>query len=70
MEEVHRARCGECWEVSMVSPDTPFSPNLHMLSNLEALQTPSFGVFLKFSLHRHDFNLQLLSLPQRSGGWN
>lgn len=33
----------------------PFSPNLHVFSNLEALWTLSFWGFMKASLHMHDW---------------
>ena len=39
----------------MPSPSAPFCPNLHMLTNLEALQTTSFWVFMEAALHRHDW---------------
>ena len=36
------------------SPGAPFSPNLHVFTILEALQTPSSWGFMEASLHRHD----------------
>ena len=55
----------------------PFSLNLHVFTNTEALWTQSLRVSKEASLHRHDwkslaigdwFNLQSLSPPPKSGG--
>ena len=37
----------------MPSPGAPFSPHLHVFTNLEALQTSSFWVFMEASFYRH-----------------
>lgn len=51
-----RARCGERARASAFSLSTPLSPNLQMLSNLEALSKPMFwGFFLEVSLHNRDW---------------
>ena len=41
-EYIHRVRYGE-----KVSPNTPLSPNFHMFTNPEALQTSSFWNFIE-----------------------
>ena len=41
-EYIHRVRYGE-----KVSPNTPLSPNFHMFTNPEALQTISFWNFIE-----------------------
>lgn len=38
----------------MLSLDTPPSQHLHIVTYLEALQTPSFWVFTEASLHWHE----------------
>ena len=40
---------------STVSPSMPLSLNLNMFTNLEALRSLSFWVFMEASLHRHDW---------------
>ena len=45
--------CGKEWSTSMPSPGAPFSPHLHVFTNLEALQTSSFWVFMEASFYRH-----------------
>lgn len=46
MEEMHREGMRNGCRVSMPSPGTPLSPNLHMFANLEALLTPFFLSYL------------------------
>ena len=64
---------GKGFRASMPSSAVPFSPNLHVFTNPEALRTLSFWDFMEASLHRHDlinslaidnqFSLHLLSPP-------
>ena len=42
MEEMHGARYGKGLKASLPSPGTPPSPNLHVLTDVEALWTLSF----------------------------
>lgn len=48
MEEIHQARYEEGHGASM-----PLK-NLHIFTNMEALQTLSLRVFMQASLHKHD----------------
>ena len=78
MEEMHRARyVGKGCEASKPPGSTTVFPDLHVVTNLEALQILSFGGFMKASLYRHDLlsHWPLVinstfspSPPQRSGG--
>ena len=55
MEEIHRARYGErVQSFHALSTRVPLSQHLHMFTNPEALQTPSFWGFMKASLYNHD----------------
>ena len=45
------------------------SPQVSVFCPTRELSTLLWG-FLTASSHRHDFNLKLLSLPYRSGGWD
>ena len=42
MEEMHRTRFGKGGRASIPSLRTPLSPNLHMFTNSEVLQTHPF----------------------------
>ena len=54
MEEMHKAKYGErMWSFYDLSESTAL-PDLHMFTNLEALQIPSFWVFMEASSLRHD----------------
>ena len=55
MEAMHKKRCKERAQSFYASPDAPLSPKLHVSTNLEALWTQSFGVFMEALLHRHDW---------------
>lgn len=76
MEKMPEAR----WEggaQSFHTPSAPLCPNLHVFTNSEALQTPSFWDFMEASLRRRDslnhwsvaieFNLQQ-PLPSPEAG--
>ena len=54
MEEVYEQGMGKGQGASMPSPGVPPSLNFHVFTNPEALQTPSFWIFMEASLHRHD----------------
>ena len=54
MEEMHRAQYGESAQRFHALSRLTTLPNLHVLINLEALQTPSFWVHMEASLHGHD----------------
>ena len=54
MEEMHRARyVGKGVELPRFIW-APLSQHLHMLTNLEALQSHRFGFFMEASSHGHD----------------
>ena len=55
MEEMQRAMYVKRAQASMPSPSPTLSPNLHIFTSLEALQTQSFWVFMEASLHRHNW---------------
>lgn len=48
------ARLGKSWGYSMPSLSTLFFPNLHMLTNPEALSIPFFWVLMEASSDRYD----------------
>lgn len=74
---LHKARYGEgVWSFHALSQSTPPSPNLHVFTKPEALQTPSFGFLWRLpyrgaldSISGHWWLIQLLSPPLNSGGW-
>ena len=77
MGEVHQGKVWRKDEERQCLLWAPLSPNLHVFSNPEALQTLILWVFIETSLPRHDqwnlwssvikLNFQPLSLPQRPG---
>ena len=52
MEEMQRAKYGEECGASVFSGSASLSPNLHVLTNPEALRNLSFGVSIEASRHR------------------
>ena len=60
MEEMQRARYGEraqsfhCEGEWGFSPVAPLASDIHVFTNLEALQTPSCCFFMAASSYRHD----------------
>lgn len=45
MQEIHGAKYGDRAQNSMPTPGKPLSPDLHVFTNLEALQTSMFRDF-------------------------
>ena len=52
MEEMQRAKYGEECGASVFSGSASLSPNLHVLTNPEALRNLSFGISIEASRHR------------------